>query len=59
MELQYDSPWLEDERSTITFVSLDLTYQVKTMTASTVFKKQFSFFSNINASGSKFDFDVK
>ena len=47
MGLQYEQPWLKDQRSNlfIAIVTLDKTYQVRTMTlASIVFKK--SIFQN-------------
>ena len=43
----------------IAVVSLDLTDQVKIMTGFNRIHKNVSFFSNLNALGSKFDLDVK
>ena len=44
----------------IAIVSLDLTDQVKIMTGfNRIHKNNVSFFSNLNALGSKFDLDVK
>ena len=63
MGLQYEGLWLKGQRSTLTFETylLGLTYQVRIMTlASTGFKKStFQKISHLNASGSKFDLDVK
>ena len=63
MGLQYERLWLKGQRSTLTFETylLGLTYQVRIMTlASTGFKKSiFQKISHLNASGSKFDLDVK
>ena len=63
MGLHYERLWLKGRRSTLTFeiYLLGLTYQVRIMTlASTGLKKStFHKISHLNASGSKFDLEVK